>query len=198
MLGVLDLTQRTARSHSGAPRRSAPRQKVAVPRRWPSTDARAALIMSTPARSSAVVCIPSSRRPLMLRIGDDDCAVGELDLVARPAEHDVRRRDHPRRLPVGAEQSDHRPRRRPSSSSPSASAAAYRRQRLPDTRPRRDDDHLARDADRWSPRRVRRTPSARHARYRPWMRWRRSRPSSAAGAPPAARSPRTSRPSVTS
>ena len=85
-----------------------------------------------------------ARRPLVLRVGDDHRAVGELDLVARPAQHDLGRRDHPRRLPVGAEQlvadrdlAHRRPagRRR---------QRGVQRQRLPDTGPGRDDDHLPR------------------------------------------------------
>ena len=45
-----------------------------------------------------------TRRPLMLRVGDYHRAIGELDLVARPAEHHIGRGHYTRRATVGAEQ----------------------------------------------------------------------------------------------
>src|SRR5215204_4286956 len=44
------------------------------------------------------------RHPLMLRIGDDDRAIGELHLVARPVQHDIGGRDDPDWLAVGSDE----------------------------------------------------------------------------------------------
>jgi hypothetical protein len=82
--------------------------------------------------------------PLVLRVGDDHRAVGELDLVAGPSGHDIGRCDHAGRPSVRAENEIadcDLPHRRP---------AVGRRQRriecerLTDSRARRDDDQLPR------------------------------------------------------
>ena len=82
--------------------------------------------------------------PAVLGVGHDDRAVGELDLEAGPAGHDLGGRHHRRRSPVGPDQlvadSDlghRRPARRRDQS-------RVERERLADRRPRGQHDHLAR------------------------------------------------------
>ena len=57
-------------------------------------------------------------QPAVLGVGDDDRAVGELDLEARPAGHDLGRRHDRRRVGRRRPSAGRRPRPRPSSSSP--------------------------------------------------------------------------------
>ncbi len=91
-----------------------------------------------------MVLHPIARRPLMRCIRDDDCPIRELDLIARPAKQDVRRSDHPRRLPIGAQQPI--PNRNVTHGGPARRRRQRRieRQRLTHTGPGRDDDHLTR------------------------------------------------------
>ena len=55
----------------------------------------------------SVVAVPGAGiegHPLVLGIGDDHLTVGELDLETRPVDHDLGRRDHRGRPPVGTDQ----------------------------------------------------------------------------------------------
>ena len=88
-------------------------------------------------------------QPLVLAVGDDHRAVGELDLVAGPPVHDLGGRDHPRRPAVRADAASRRPRPRPSSSSRRASAAACRAPAPCRWRGGRRRRSSGRDAGRW-------------------------------------------------
>ena len=80
----------------------------------------------------------------MLSVGDDHRAVGELHLVAGPAQHDLRRGHHSRRPPVGAQQlitDGDVAHRRPAVR---CRQRRIQRQCLPDPGPGRQDDHLTR------------------------------------------------------
>ena len=80
----------------------------------------------------------------MLSIGDDDRAIGELDLIARPAQHDLRRGHYPRRQPVGVEQlvTDRDVTHRGPAGR--CGQGGVQRERLAHAWTRRHDDHLSR------------------------------------------------------
>ncbi len=80
----------------------------------------------------------------MVRVGDDRCGVGELDLIAGPAQHHVGCGHHARRLAVGAEQLVPDPDVAHRGPARRGRQRRIQRQRLAHTRPRRHDDHLTR------------------------------------------------------
>ena len=83
-----------------------------------------------------------SGRPLVLLVGDDHRAVGELDLVAGPTQHHVGGGHDRRRQAVPVEQQI--PDRDVAHGGPAGGCRqrCVERQRFTDTRPRRHDDHL--------------------------------------------------------
>ena len=84
------------------------------------------------------------RQPLVLGVGDEGRAVGEDHLEAGPAEHHLGGGDDARRTAVRAEQQitdADLAHRRPAGR---GGQRGVERQRLPEPRPRRHDDHLAR------------------------------------------------------